>query len=128
MRRLLFLVAGWASVALGTLGLFLPLLPTVPFMLLAAFCFARSSPRLERWLLEHRHYGPHLRAWRRSRSISRAGKRAAWLAFAISAAIGMLTLSFPWSAIPLLAAVIGSSWIASLPTTPPTSAEDGEQR
>jgi uncharacterized membrane protein YbaN (DUF454 family) len=57
-RKWILLAAGLLSVALGLIGLFLPLLPTVPFLLLAAFCFARSSNRLHRWLLSHRHLGP----------------------------------------------------------------------
>jgi hypothetical protein len=116
VRRLFFLLAGLISLGLGFVGLFLPLLPTVPFVLLAAFCFAKSEPRLARWLDEHRRFGPHIRAWRTSRAVSRAGKRAAWSAFAVSAALGLLALPLPWSLVPLLVAAAGSAWIASLAT------------
>jgi uncharacterized membrane protein YbaN (DUF454 family) len=115
MRRLFFFSAGMTSLGLGTAGVFLPLLPTVPFVLLAAFCFARSSPRLELWLLEHRHFGPHIHAWRESRSISPSGKRAAWIAFAVSATVGVIALPAWWFLIPVAAAIVGSWWIASLP-------------
>src|SRR3546814_11599305 len=64
----LFRSAGWASLGLGAIGAFLPLLPTVPFVILAAFCFARSSPRLEKWLLTHPHFGHHIVAWRDRKS------------------------------------------------------------
>ena len=74
MRRQLYLAGGLISVALGTLGVFLPLLPTVPFLLLATFCFARSNPVWEQRLLDHPRYGPPLREWRERRAISRKGK------------------------------------------------------
>ena len=115
MRRLLYLGLGFASVALGALGVVLPLLPTVPFMLLAAFFFARSSPRLEAWIVEHPRFGPHVEAWREKGAISRQGKRAAFAAFAISAAIGLALLPFPWLLAPLAAALVGGSWIATRP-------------
>lgn len=115
MRRLLFLGLGFASVGLGALGIFLPLLPTVPFMLLAAFFFARSSPRLEAWIVDHRRFGPHVRAWRERGAISAAGKRAALAAFAISAVLGLVLLPFPWPLAPLAAALAGGSWIATRP-------------
>lgn len=54
---------------LGIAGIVLPVLPTTPFMLLAAACFARSSPRFHRWLLEHRNFGPLVSEWERHRAI-----------------------------------------------------------
>src|SRR5690606_6797076 len=73
MRRL-YLVIGLSFVALGFVGAFLPVLPTTPFLLLAVACFARSSPRLERWLLNHPRFGGALRAWREHGAIPRTAK------------------------------------------------------
>ncbi|OGA17783.1 MAG: hypothetical protein A3I63_09960 [Betaproteobacteria bacterium RIFCSPLOWO2_02_FULL_66_14] len=67
--RALLWSAGSLCVALGVIGLFLPVLPTTPFMLLAAACYARASERFYRWLLTHRVFGPTVREWRRHRSI-----------------------------------------------------------
>ncbi len=111
MRRTLYLIAGFASLILAGLGVLLPLLPTVPFVILAAFCFARSSPALEARLLEHRVFGPHILRWREHGAISRKGKRAALVAFAVSAVFALLLSPLPWSLIPLAAAAIGGSWI-----------------
>lgn len=119
IRRFLYRTAGLASLALGAAGVFLPLLPTVPFILLAAFCFARSDARLARWIEEHPAFGPHIAAWRRSRAVTLKGKRAAWAAFGLSAAVGLVFLPLPWSLAPLAAGVAGSLWIASLATAPP---------
>jgi uncharacterized membrane protein YbaN (DUF454 family) len=66
---LLYNIAGSACVVLAFLGLFLPLLPTTPFLLLAAFCFSRGSARLHRWLLEHRTMGTIIRDWNERRAI-----------------------------------------------------------
>lgn len=62
-------VAGTVCVALGILGVFLPVLPATPFMLLAAACYARASPRFYNWLLNNRTFGPTIREWRRYGSI-----------------------------------------------------------
>ena len=75
--RVFWLLAGLISVAIGAVGVALPLLPTTPFLLIAAFAFARSSKRLNNWLREHRSFGPLLDNWHRDGSIDRKAKRTA---------------------------------------------------
>ncbi|HEX8585596.1 MAG TPA: YbaN family protein [Allosphingosinicella sp.] len=115
MMRLVWLFLGGVSVALGVVGAVLPLMPTVPFMLLAAFCFARGHPPFEDWLLNHRTFGPHIRAWRERGAISRRGKYAAALGFAGSAVLGLVFLPMPWALLPAVVAVLGGSWVWSRP-------------
>lgn len=69
--RALLLAAGCLAVVLGVLGIFLPLLPTVPFLLLAAACFSRSSQKLQRWLFNHRYLGPYLSNYLLHKGISK---------------------------------------------------------
>ncbi len=75
--RLFYLLAGFLMTALGIIGAFLPLLPTTPFLLVAVWCFSRSSPRLEQWLLNHRTLGPPLTNWQREGAISARAKATA---------------------------------------------------
>ena len=72
--RVTWFVIGMISLAVGAIGVFLPLLPTTPLVLVAAFAFANSSDRLHRWLLDHDLFGALIDDWRRHGAISRAAK------------------------------------------------------
>lgn len=61
--RWLFYSAGWLCIVLGIAGIFLPILPTTPFAILAAWCFSKSSPRWHQWLLQHKIFGPTIQNW-----------------------------------------------------------------
>lgn len=73
-KRNLFVVLGAINVGLGVLGILLPLLPTTPFLLLAAYLFARSSERCHRWLLHQRILGPYIHAFRSKTGLTRTQK------------------------------------------------------
>ena len=118
MKRLgkpFWLAAGLLAVGLGILGIALPLLPTVPFFLLAAFCFARSHPVWEQRLLNHRRYGPPLRRWRERRAISRKAKLAALTAMAASIALSAGFTGWPWVLAPVAACLLSGAWIWTRP-------------
>jgi hypothetical protein len=96
MQRSVFLVLGLAFTGLGIVGAFLPLLPTTVFLIVAAACFARSSPRLEAWILEHRQFGPLVQAWRengaippRAKALAVAGMSLGYLGFYLGARPGL---------------------------------------
>jgi len=93
MLRIVWALCGLLALGFGALGVVLPLLPTVPFMLLAAFCFARSSPQLHNWLISHPYFGPPIMDWQERGAISRRGKIAATVSiaavFAVSLALGV---------------------------------------
>jgi uncharacterized membrane protein YbaN (DUF454 family) len=115
VRRTLYLIAGFVSLGLAVIGAILPLMPTTVFVILAAWCFARSSPKLERRLLEHPRFGPHIVRWREKGAINRTGKRAAAAAFAVSIAVSLIFVRLPWSLLPVVAAVAIGSWIWTRP-------------
>lgn len=81
--RPIYLLLGLATTGIGIVGAFLPLLPTTPLLILATWFFARSSPRLERWLLEHPRFGGLLRAWRDQGAIPRRAKILACCGIAV---------------------------------------------
>lgn len=83
-HRPLFFAAGWLLTALGVVGLILPLMPGTIFLIAAAWCFSRSSPRFEAWLLEHERLGPHVRRWRATGAIARKAKLVACLSMLLS--------------------------------------------
>ncbi len=94
--RYLWISAGTLAVALGVLGMFLPVLPTTPFLLLAAFCYARSSERFYRWLLYNRWFGEYIRNYREGRGIPLREK--------------VLTLIALWATIGFTALYVMTSW------------------
>jgi uncharacterized membrane protein YbaN (DUF454 family) len=94
LARPLWIALGLFFVALGFIGALLPLMPTTIFLILAAGCFARSSPRLEAWLLGHKRFGPTLLAWREEGAIPARAKVLACGGIAIGYAI------FWWGARP----------------------------
>ncbi|WP_323781593.1 YbaN family protein [Thalassovita sp.] len=88
--RIIWAILGLISVGFGLIGIILPLIPTVPFMLLAAFFFARSSERLHAWLVEHPTFGPSIVDWQERGAISAKGKRIATLSIAAVFLIGLI--------------------------------------
>lgn len=95
-RRFLLIAAGGGALLLGLIGIVVPLLPTTPFLLLAAVCFANSSPRLHQWLLAHPTFGPPIESWRRYRAISRRAKWMGSLSMALVLIVGWLMDLAPW--------------------------------
>ncbi len=85
MKRILLIIAGSVSVALGVLGIFLPILPTTPFLLLAAACYAKSSDKLYNKLLNNKYLGKYIRNYRERRGIPKKTK--------------IITISFLWLSI-----------------------------
>lgn len=116
MKRPALLAAGCISLALGIAGIALPLLPTTPFVLLAAACFAHANPAWERRLLEHPRYGPSIRAWRERGAIPPIGKRTAVAMLAFSAVGGWFMLSGGWRFVPGAVALIVATWILTRPS------------
>lgn len=80
----MWLGIGWIFVGIGVIGAFVPLMPTVPFLLVAAFCFERGSPKLHQWLLDHPQFGPPLKDWRENRVIRWPAKIAATIGLSLS--------------------------------------------
>lgn len=120
--RWLLWLAGSVALALGLIGVVLPGLPTTPFILLAAACYAKASPRLHGWLLNHRLLGPMVRDWETHRSLTRRSKTVAQVSMVV-----MVGLS-AWGlrdrpvvlAIVLIAALIGVLVVARIPTRKPS--------
>lgn len=88
IKRVFFLSLGFLFLALGILGVFLPLLPTTPFLLLASFCFSKASRRFQDWLHDHPRYGPILKEWHQERVIRPKAK-------ALAISMILVSFSFP---------------------------------
>ncbi|RXF75030.1 YbaN family protein [Hansschlegelia zhihuaiae] len=123
--RLGWLAAGWLLVGLGVAGLILPVMPGTVFLILAAACFARGSPRLETWLLEHPRLGPTVKAWRSDGAIPLRGKIAAFAGMSFSAVLIMLSTAPPIAVGATLALiVIGAMYVGTRPSRPMKDSTD----
>ncbi|MFJ3484234.1 YbaN family protein [Pseudomonas sp. NPDC090202] len=110
--RVLLLGVGWLSVVLGVVGIFLPVLPTTPFLLLAAACFARSSPRFYRWLVEHPRLGPWIRDYLGGHGIPLKAKVYAIGLMWISISVSCWLVPLVWArGFMLVSAVLVTVWI-----------------
>lgn len=115
--RTLLIGTGWLSVALGVLGIFLPVLPTTPFLLLAAACFARSSERFYRWLVSHPRLGPWIRDYLDGRGIPLKGKVYALLLMWSSIGLSCWLVPLIWARLGmLLSATLVTLYLLRQPT------------
>lgn len=116
MSRWLLIALGWLAVVLATLGVVLPLLPTTPFLLLAAWCFARSSPYFHHWLLYRSWFGNYLRTWQQHRALPTGAKWKAVLVTVITFSISLWLVKIWWvRGILLLILIILLSFMLRMP-------------
>lgn len=126
--RVLLIGTGLVSTALAVLGIFLPLVPTVPLLLLAAACFARGSETFYRWLMDHPRLGPIVTPYRDGRGIPRRAKAAAIAMIWVSIPLSAWLTGRPWLRVLLLAVGAGITvYLLRLPTPAAdgTGREDG---
>lgn len=106
--RLVLVACGWLAVTLGLVGMFVPLLPTTPFLLLAVICFSRSSARFHRWLLTNRWFGAYIDNYHQGRGISMQEKvvtiAVLWATLAVT---GIFVLTALWGRLILVAVAVG---------------------
>jgi len=118
VKKVLFIILGSISLGLGVLGLFLPILPTTPFLLLTAWLFAKSSPRLYHWLITNKYFGKYIRRYREGLGIPLKTKIVAvsslWLTI-LSSVVFFITSTL-LKILVLLIAVIVTYHLLSRPT------------
>jgi uncharacterized membrane protein YbaN (DUF454 family) len=117
ITRFSWLALGLFCVTCGLVGVVLPLLPTTPFLLVAAYAFARSSPRLHHWLASHSHFGPLIRNWQQYGAISRRAKQLAVLSMALSLVLSWQLAAPTWLiAVQAIALIGAGTYVLSRPT------------
>ncbi len=113
--RYIFLLAGHTSLALGFIGIFVPLLPTTPFVLLAAACYSRGSKRFHAWIHEHPRFGPMINSWREHGAIGSRAKVAAVITLVISITFSAIRLDGQWK---LVAVCVGAAVLTIILSRP----------
>ncbi len=116
--RGVFLALGTVALVLGVLGIFLPLLPTTPFVLLAAACYARGSRRFYAWLLAQRTFGPIVHEWQHHRSIPYRTKLTAVVLMSLTLGTSIVFFVKPvWLKVALAAMGVGLAvWLYRMPS------------
>ena len=109
--RYLLMSLGIVSVALGAVGVFLPLLPTTPFILLALWCFARSSERFHQWLMKHPNFGPLITLWYSDEGIAPSSRNRILILMWCSLFISMAIIAKLWAVILLSTIGLSVSWL-----------------
>jgi len=117
--RTTYLLIGHASMAIGFIGIFVPLLPTTPFVLLAAACYSRGSERFHTWLHEHPRFGPIISSWREHGAIGLRSKIVATVTVAASVTYSTIRLNAPWNVIAVLIGGAVLTFLLSRPTAGP---------
>jgi uncharacterized protein len=123
-QRVLWTAAGCLALALGIVGAFLPLLPTTPLVLLAAWCFSKGSARFERWLLDHPRFGPMVRGWRAHRVVPRRAKALAFVMMAASSLVAWWFMPRAIAWLPGAICLAVAVWMWRLPSQPPALPAD----
>lgn len=118
-QRALWLLAGGCSLLIGIVGIFLPLLPTAPFVLLAAFCFSRGSQRCERWILQHPRLGPMVLDWREQRAVPLRAKQIATVMMSLGSAWAWWVMPPRVGWLTALCCSVVALWLWRLPTAAP---------
>lgn len=116
--RVLLVALGTLSLVLGVIGIFVPGLPTTPFVLLAAACYARASRRFFGWLVANPTFGPLVLEWHRHRSLPRRVKRVAIGTMCVSLGISIVFFVRPlWLQLAVAAlGAVGAFWVHRIPT------------
>jgi uncharacterized protein len=129
IMKFVYLGIGWFFVALGTIGIFLPVLPTTPFLLISLWAFSRSSPRMHNWLYTHPKAGPYLVAWSEYHVIPPKAKMLSVTLMTASWLYVTFKHANSWVLPAILAAVMGSVffYILSKPSYPPAETVEADE-
>lgn len=107
MKKILLIISGFLSLGIGILGIFLPLLPTTPLLLLSATCFFKSSETLYNWLINHRIFGKYIRYYREYKAVPRKTKVFTILLLWFTISTSMIAVSILWIRIMLFFIAVG---------------------